>query len=222
MKRIFEVVIYIIGLNCIGLGISLSVNSGLGGSTWDAFSYTLAHLTNLSPGDVVFFLGVVLTIVINVINYKYITKLTPLFMVVTIFSGYVVGISIDFWEPVVEHFLLLFPISPILGFMLGMIGITITGFGIALYSRTSFPVDPIDNFMVQLHKHQNYSLTTSRYITDLIALVLTVVLIGYAFVVSGVLTSDYIGFGNIIVFVALSPIIGFFAVKLRFVKNYFN
>lgn len=222
MKKIFEGIVYFIGLSCIGLGVNISVHTGLGGSTWDALSFTIASVSRFTPGDMVFIFGVILTISINIINYKTFEKKTPFLMLITILSGYIVGLNIDMWEPLITSITDKYLHIPILLQISGILGIITTGFGIALYSRTNFPVDPIDNFMVQLHKHQNLSLTQARYITDFIALALIFVSAFVIYLIQDIVVLGYLGFGTLIVFMLLSPVIGFFAKRLVKVEVFFS
>lgn len=217
MKKIHEMIIYVVGLNFIALGICISINTGLGGSFWDTLIFSLEHITEVSAGLWLFILGVLLTIIIEFLNSNFkLNQRKILKMILTIFSGLLVGIFIDFWNPIT------YEIFNDLSSVIGIIGIMITGFGIALYSQTKMPIDPIDNFMIGLVNYKKISMIKSRYLTDFIALTIIFILGLTLINFKVMLEYGYIGFGNIIVFLFLSPSISYFNKKLSFINVYFN
>jgi uncharacterized membrane protein YczE len=141
---------------------------------------------------------------------------------ITITSGYIVGLSIDFWNPILSQITSNFIQYQLLLPLTGLLGVLTTGFGIALYTQTTFEVDPIDNFMVQLVRHQNFTITKARYITDATALLLTLIAGTFAYGFTNQLVDGYLKIGTIIVFLTLSPVIAYFSMKLKPLKHIFK
>lgn len=178
-----KLVKHIGGLLILTLGIAVIVNSGIGTSTWDSASAGMAELTGLSMGTWTFIIGVFQVIAIALItktNIKY----------WSILVGLLTGVFIDMWLNILTS----------VGFggvpILGLIGVVLMAVGIAMYTATGLPVNPIDNFMMGLVTEKNMGFTKAKIITDGIGLV------------CGFLARGPIGVGTFIIYFTLSPLIG--------------
>lgn len=160
--RVFR---YIVGLLLLTFSISLIVLSGIGASPWDAANAGLGERFVFSFGTWTTITGILLVFLIS-----FITKEKPVYT--SIIVGVVTGILIDFWTQILQ----MVNISE--GFLIGIIGIILFALGINLYTKTNLPVNPIDNFMVNLMKYKNMSFAKAKLITDIIGLTIALIVGG--------------------------------------------
>ncbi len=180
MKQILK---YIIGMALMTLGIALIIQSHIGASPWDSVANGLSQLTPLSMGVWTFITGIFLVLLIAII-----TKSKPNYL--SIIAGLITGVLIDMWLKLLE--------SNDISIIFGLIGIVIFAFGIALYTQTKLPVNPIDNFMMSLVNKKNMNVSIAKIITDGLGLII------------GLLVHGPIGIGTLIIYFTVSPLIGIF------------
>ncbi len=156
---------YISGMLLLTLAINLIVISQIGASPWDAVNAGLANITKFSFGTWTTLSGVVLVFLISII-----TKSKPVYMSVVI--GLLTGVLIDFWSMILSD------LNLVPGYPLGLLGIVLFALGISMYTKTDYPVNPIDNFMVGLIEkfHLNYG--QAKLITDVIGLIIAIIIGG--------------------------------------------
>ncbi len=156
---------YISGMLLLTLAINLIVISQIGASPWDAVNAGLANITKFSFGTWTTLSGVVLVFLISII-----TKSKPVYMSVVI--GLLTGVLIDFWSMILRD------LNLVPGYPLGLLGIVLFALGISMYTKTDYPVNPIDNFMVGLIEkfHLNYG--QAKLITDVIGLIIAIIIGG--------------------------------------------
>ncbi|MBH0231209.1 YczE/YyaS/YitT family protein [Halobacillus yeomjeoni] len=196
---IIKSLFYIIGLVTISLGITLTIKADLGAGAWDAMNVGLTETFGLTVGNWVIIIGAFL-ILTNAIIAK---ERPDVLAVITIL---VVGKMIDFW------LLTVFDTLAVDGFLkqlpLLVSGIIIIAIGVSLYLQPNFSLNPIDGFMVALQKRFGFSLTTSKTLTEVFALVMALALGGP------------IGVGTLIILVLIGPAIQFFNPKAeRFINR---
>ncbi|MCA0984123.1 membrane protein [Halobacillus yeomjeoni] len=196
---IIKSLFYIIGLVTISLGITLTIKADLGAGAWDAMNVGLTETFGLTVGNWVIIIGAFL-ILTNAIIAK---ERPDVLAVITIL---VVGKMIDFW------LLTVFDTLAVDGFLkqlpLLVLGIIIIAIGVSLYLQPNFSLNPIDGFMVALQKRFGFSLTTSKTLTEVFALVMALALGGP------------IGVGTLIILVLIGPAIQFFNPKAeRFINR---
>ncbi len=172
---------YISGILLLTLAINLIVISQIGASPWDAVNAGLANITKFSFGTWTTLSGVVLVLLISLI-----TRTRPAYM--SIIIGLLTGVLIDFWAIILNN------LNLIPGYPLGLIGIILFALGISMYTKTDYPVNPIDNFMVGLINNFQFNYGQAKLITDIIGLTI-------AFIIGGP-----IGFGTILIYL-LVPIL---------------
>ncbi len=173
------------GLLLLTFAISLIVQSQIGASPWDAANAGLGAITPLSFGTWTTLTGIGLVFLIS-----FITKTRPVYM--SILVGLVTGILIDFWTKILN----IIAIEP--SFMIGIIGIILFSLGISLYTKTNLPTNPIDNFMVNLIEHKNFSYGKAKLITDIIGLTIAL------------LVGGPIGIGTIIIYLLVPLLLQIF------------
>lgn len=184
MKRTKEFTYYIAGLAIMTLGIALIIQSNIGASPWDSVSVGLAENVGNTTGFWTFITGIGLVIGIDIYTKQSI-KIMPIVI------GLVTGVFINFWLGL---------ISPSNGINIidAALGIIAMGLGIALYTSTNLPVNPIDHFMTELYKHEKFNIGIAKAITDGIGLII------------GLLVGGPIGIGTIIIYFSLPVLITFF------------
>ncbi len=156
---------YISGLLLLTFAISLIVKSEIGASPWDAANVGLSLITPLTLGAWTILSGAILVIAVAAL-----TKTKPVYL--SILIGVLTGILIDFWSYILE--LINFEAN----FFFGIAGIVIFAFGISLYTKTDYPPNPIDNFMMCLMKHYQISYGKAKLITDFIGLTVAIIVGG--------------------------------------------
>ncbi len=181
MKNLLK---YVVGLGAMTLGISLIISSNIGASPWDSVASGMADITGLSMGTWTTLSGIFLVFLIAII-----VKKKPNYL--SIIAGFLTGLFIDMW---------LFIISPFeLGVIFGLLGIVAMAFGIALYTATTLPVNPIDNFMMSLVNEKQINISLAKIYTDGLGLII------------GLLIGGPIGLGTVIIYITLPPLIGVFS-----------
>ena len=191
-------IFYIVGLFLVSFGVSLTIKADLGAGAWDALNVGLAEVIGLTVGTWIIIVGIIL-IFLNAFLQK---KRPEILAVLPIF---LVGAFVDFW--------LLFILNnwnPS-GFSLQLIiliaGVAALSCGIATYLQADFPIIPIDQFMISIHKRLGVSLGIAKTIGELTALLL-------AFLFKGP-----IGIGTIIVTISIGPLVQIFLPKVERLKT---
>ena len=180
---------YVIGIYCITLGIVILTYSGFGVTSWDVFTIGMSQITSLSPGMWIFIVGVVLIFITALM-----TKRKPNYpaILIGLLIGFLVNINFMILN---ETMFVTYPN------IFGLISIVIIAFGIALYVRLDLAITPIEDFMLGWN-YLGFSMTTSRLLTDGLGLLLGILI--------GGISMGLVGIGTILIYVLLSPLIGFF------------
>lgn len=182
-----RLIFYIIGLLILSLGVSLTLLSGLGIGSWEAFNIGLSITFEISI-TISYTISGILLVAINSI----LTKNRP--DVLALVTTFLIGFLVDFWSNVIEldTFLNTYEFISIFIFILGIL---ITSTGISIYLQSKFAASPVDNFMMTIMKLTGWSIKYSKIATELIGLVL-------AFFFSGP-----IGIGTLLFVILLGPLI---------------
>ncbi len=178
-----QVVKYIIGIALLTLGIAMIIQSQIGASPWDSVANGLSKLTPLSMGSWTFLSGVFLVFLVALI-----TKTKPNYL--SIVAGLITGVLIDMWLAILA--------SISMGIIFGLVGIVVFALGIATYTQTTLPVNPIDNFMMTLVREKELNVSIAKIITDGLGLII------------GLLVHGPIGLGTLMIYFTVSPLIGIF------------
>ncbi len=181
MKNLIK---YLLGLSILTLGISLIIISNIGASPWDSVASGLADITGLSMGTWTTLSGIFLVFLVAII-----VKKKPNYL--SIIAGLITGLFIDMWLQVISPF--------DLGVGFGLLGIVTMALGVALYTSTTLPVNPIDNFMMSLVNEKQINISLAKIYTDGLGLII------------GLLVGGPIGMGTIVIYLTLSPLIGLFS-----------
>ncbi|KAB7672535.1 YczE/YyaS/YitT family protein [Bacillus sp. B1-b2] len=189
MTMFYRGLLYIGGLFILAFGASLTIKANLGAGPWDALNVGLSHLIGLTIGSWIVIIGIIL-IGVNAILLKKKPDLLALFTV------FILGFFVDFWMIRLVNSFHFFVFSSQLTLLI--IGLLIVGLGIALYLQASFPLNPIDDFMVSIQVRFGLNLVVAKLIGEVLALV-------FALLVNGP-----IGLGTLIIAIGIGPAIQFF------------
>lgn len=131
-------IVYLLGLLCLGLGITLNTKSGLGVASFSTLPYSLSHLTFLSFGQaniLIYLLLVLLQILIE-------RKITMNIILEIPFS-FVFGFVIDMYQILIPTL----TDSLIIQIVALVVGNTCCAIGVYMMIQTNLVVTPVDGFV---------------------------------------------------------------------------
>ena len=189
MALFYRSIFYSIGLLILSFGATLTIKANLGAGPWDALNVGLSQLIGLTIGSWIVIIGILL-IFIN----AYLMRKKP--ELLSLFTVFILGFFVDFWMAhLLHHFNYFYFFNQLI---LLIVGLLIVGLGIALYLQASFPLNPIDHFMVSVQKKFGLNIMAAKLIGEVLALV-------FALLVNGP-----IGVGTVIIAFGIGPAIQFF------------
>ncbi|MGA4921053.1 YczE/YyaS/YitT family protein [Bacillus subtilis] len=165
MKYIF----YGLGILILSLGISLTIQSGLGTSPFDALLVGLSKEIGLTVGSWEVLISVIL-LICNAI----LTKKKPILL--GLITAFITGIGIDLWLFVVKNTLYLNALlSKLICFGIGLV---LIGLGTAIYLQTKFASTPIDHLTLIIRDLSKRTILFSRTLVYALFLVLAIIFKG--------------------------------------------
>lgn len=177
------------GVLCLGPGIALTVDAGLGVSPFDVLHEGLAERTGLSFGTVVIALGALILLAWLPLHQP--------FGIGTVLNTLFVGLLIDFWLWVLPE-----PDQLAWQWLMLAGGIVVTGFGIGLYIGAGLGTGPRDGLMTAIAA-RGHPVWVVRTAIELTALVLGWLLGGTA------------GIGTVLFALSIGPLGHFFLDRLH-------
>lgn len=189
MSWFYRSIFYIGGLFILAFGATLTIKANLGAGPWDALNVGLSRLVGLTIGSWIVIIGILLIFV----NAALLRKRPEVLSLITVF---LLGFFVDFWMANLLHHFHYVDWKHQL-FML-IIGLAIVGLGIAVYLQASFPLNPIDHFMVTLQKKFGLNIMVAKLIGEILALLFAL------------LANGPIGIGTLIIAFGIGPAIQFF------------
>lgn len=162
-------VLFVAGILILTLGISLTIQSELGTSPFDALLVGLSQQVGLSVGS----WEVILAFLLIGCNSLLKQQKPELLGLITAF---ITGVGIDIWLYVSD-----FLITPEVWYtklMIFIIGLVIISIGTAIYLQTNFAPIPIDRLTLILHELTRTPLFISRTFIYLVFLILAFLLSG--------------------------------------------
>jgi uncharacterized membrane protein YczE len=189
MVLFYRILFFLVGQFILSLGISLTIESGLGSGAWDALNVGLSETVGLTTGTWVVLVGVIL-IMTNALMVK---RRPDIGAIITLF---ITGVFIDFWLlQVFDQLSVTDLIHQLLVFSGGLLTISI---GLAIYIQAKFSLSPIDSLMMAIRERFGLNLMAAKTAGEVIALILALMFNGP------------IGIGTIIVTFAIGPLIQVF------------
>ncbi|AGE65687.1 YczE/YyaS/YitT family protein [Bacillus subtilis] len=165
MKYIF----YGLGILILSLGISLTIQSELGTSPFDALLVGLSKEVGLTVGSWEVLISVIL-LVCNAI----LTRKKPLLL--GLITAFITGIGIDLWLFVVKNTIYLNALlSKLICFGIGLV---LIGLGTAIYLQTKFASTPIDHLTLIIRDLSKRTILFSRTFVYALFLVLAIIFKG--------------------------------------------
>ncbi|MGG4110202.1 YitT family protein [Bacillus subtilis] len=159
MKYIF----YGLGILILSLGISLTIQSGLGTSPFDALLVGLSKEVGLTVGSWEVLISVLL-LFCNAI----LTRKKPILL--GLITAFITGIGIDLWLFVVKNTIYLNALlSKLICFGIGLV---LIGLGTAIYLQTKFASTPIDHLTLIIRDLSKRTILFSRTLVYALFLVL--------------------------------------------------
>ncbi|AKI94211.1 YczE/YyaS/YitT family protein [Bacillus subtilis] len=165
MKYIF----YGLGILILSLGISLTIQSELGTSPFDALLVGLSKEVGLTVGSWEVLISVIL-LICNAI----LTRKKPLLL--GLITAFITGIGIDLWLFVVKNTIYLNALlSKLICFGIGLV---LIGLGTAIYLQTKFASTPIDHLTLIIRDLSKRTILFSRTLVYALFLVLAIIFKG--------------------------------------------
>ncbi|MGE9755227.1 YczE/YyaS/YitT family protein [Bacillus inaquosorum] len=165
MKYIY----YGLGILILSLGISLTIQSGLGTSPFDAVLVGLSEEVGLTVGSWEVLISVILLICNSILTRK-----KP--MLLGLITAFITGIGIDLWLFIVKT-----TISPnmwVSKLICFGIGLVLIGLGTAIYLQTKFASTPIDHLTLIIRDISKRTILFSRTLVYALFLVLAIIFKG--------------------------------------------
>ncbi|WP_145148256.1 YitT family protein [Paenibacillus xylanexedens] len=162
-------VLFVAGILILTLGISLTIQSELGTSPFDALLVGLSHQVGLSVGS----WEVIIAFLLIGCN-SLLKQQKPEFL--GLVTAFITGVGIDMWLYVSESLITPeFWYSKLMTFVIGLVIISI---GTAIYLHTNFAPIPIDRLTLILHEITRTPLFISRTLIYFVFLILAFLLSG--------------------------------------------
>lgn len=174
---------YLFGLIILTLGIALSVLSLLGTSPFDALLVGLFRTFGLTIGSWEIVVGTSM-----VIGNALLDKKRPEYF--ALITSFITGIGIDSWLFILEYIYIPHGLGGQIIYLL--LGILLTGIGVAFYLQSEIAPNPMDRSMMILSNKLNWSVTKSRAIINVL-LVIVAFLFGGAIGIGTLINAIFVG-----------------------------
>ena len=192
MKRILA---SLTGVLLISTAVAIFRYCDLGADPFSCFNLGVAHLTGLSFGNVQVLVNLLLTAILFLVGHAY-------FGIGTVMSMFLIGYVSDFLLTIVPVKVTSLPMY--IRYMILLIGLITTSFGISLYSCAKLGISPydamsfilVDKFSGKLH------LQYTRIAIDVLL------------VLSGSLMGGIVGIGTLIIALGVGPCVAFLLKKI--------
>ncbi|RPK03202.1 hypothetical protein BSBH6_02672 [Bacillus subtilis] len=160
---------YGLGILVLSLGISLTIQSGLGTSPFDALLVGLSEEVGLTVGSWEVLISVILLLCNSILTRK-----KPILL--GLITAFITGIGIDLWLFVVKN--TLDPNTLLSKLICFGIGLVLIGLGTAIYLQTKFASTPIDHLTLIIRDLSKRTILFSRTLVYALFLVLAIIFKG--------------------------------------------
>ena len=162
-------IVYFIGFNVMVFGIALLITSGLGQSAWDGVNVGINNVFGLSVGNAT----ILVALILLSISYGLTKNLKVYYSLIT---SLIQGVLVDYYLHAIHEFI---PTRDLFtDYAIFIVGIIMMAMGCSIYIQSNFPTNHVDCLMVAISKTFKKDLRTSKWITDAIAIVATLVMTG--------------------------------------------
>ncbi|OBA03515.1 hypothetical protein A9D36_11895 [Bacillus subtilis] len=165
MKYIY----YGLGILVLSLGISLTIQSGLGTSPFDALLVGLSEEVGLTVGSWEVLISVILLLCNSILTRK-----KPILL--GLITAFITGIGIDLWLFVLKN--TIDPNALLSKLICFGIGLVLIGLGTAIYLQTKFASTPIDHLTLIIRDLSKKTILFSRTLVYALFLVLAIIFKG--------------------------------------------
>ncbi|MGG1245317.1 hypothetical protein BHT94_18605 [Bacillus licheniformis] len=160
---------YGLGILVLSLGISLTIQSGLGTSPFDALLVGLSEEVGLTVGSWEVLISVILLLCNSILTRK-----KPILL--GLITAFITGIGIDLWLFVVKN--TIDPNALLSKLICFGIGLVLIGLGTAIYLQTKFASTPIDHLTLIIRDLSKRTILFSRTLVYALFLVLAIIFKG--------------------------------------------
>ncbi len=180
---------FILGILILTLGVALTIKADIGIGAWDSVNVALYTTYGLSVGTFAVIISLIMVVLSGLLR-------SGKFNFYTLITAFLLGVFTDFWLRIVNSIKVMdsFAIKSCY-FILGMI---LLAFGIALYIQPNLAPNPLDDFMIALRDKLGIKISISKLLVDVLGLII------------GLLLNGPIGWGTLIITIALGPLVGLF------------
>lgn len=160
---------YGLGILVLSLGISLTIQSGLGTSPFDALLVGLSEEVGLTVGSWEVLISAILLLCNSILTRK-----KPILL--GLITAFITGIGIDLWLFVVKN--TIDPNALLSKLICFGIGLVLIGLGTAIYLQTKFASTPIDHLTLIIRDLSKRTILFSRTLVYALFLVLAIIFKG--------------------------------------------
>lgn len=161
LSRVNQYLIYAIGILILTLGITLTIQSDLGSSPFDALLVGLSLNVGLTVGS----WEIIIALVMIFIN-SLLQKQKPEYL--GLVTALITGICIDFWLLLLRTWVA--PDLLFFKFLCFGCGLIVAGIGTSMYLQTNFAPIPIDRLTLSLKKITRTNIFFSRTLINVVLL----------------------------------------------------
>ncbi len=197
---------YFIGFAITTLGINMIIRSDLGAGPWDAVSYNLHELLDITLGmaSVIVSIGVMTVIMALRRKIKYFIALVPAFSI---------ALTLDFWDILI--FGSYYPNDWLIQGVFYIIGIYFITFGLALIVTTGYPAmifEELTLILMKFFKIKRFAIM--RLLIELFAITLA-----FIFGVLAGIGFGVVNIGSLVIAFSIAPILD---LQIRFISRLRN
>lgn len=165
MKLTYKLTKLLVGLFIVSFGISIMINANIGLSPWDVLHKGISDVINISMGQAIIIVSIVLTTIATIFGEK--------IGIGTICNTIFVGIFIDIISkskiiPTGANF--------IIGFIMINVGMLIFAMGTCIYISCELGCGSKDAITILINKATKYTIKKVRCILEIIAIVIGVIM----------------------------------------------
>lgn len=170
MKKVKELIVYVVGMAILGLGLSLSTKFDLGTSAITALPFSISEIYNISFGNITliyYLLYIIAQVVIHIVTKKYKMIFIDIIQVIVsiIFTRY-----LDIVKNIIPSFA---DLNIFVRIIIYLVPVVLVGIGALLTIKTNYPQNPPDGFIKTMAEVTKKDAGLIKNIVDIAVVIIT-------------------------------------------------